>query len=230
VQELRKPTLSAWTVNQLARRRRKEIDLLLDAGHRLATAQRALLTGGGQKAFDEARKREQGALKRLQEAAPTILGKRASATTLERVVSTLRAAALSDEARPDLARGRLTADVSLTGFEAFTGISVGAAGPPRERAAAPTRSTEKPDRPDQVARRAAERREAVNRARADVRTTKEREAQLAKQLREAESAVRAAEKDLRAAEQEADRLGRELESATKAVEAARSKLEASRES
>jgi len=43
VQELRKPSLSVWTINQLARRRRKDLDLLLDAGHRLAMAQRALL-------------------------------------------------------------------------------------------------------------------------------------------------------------------------------------------
>ncbi len=46
VKELRKPSVSVWTVNQLARRHRKDIDLLLDAGHRLAAAQRALLTGG----------------------------------------------------------------------------------------------------------------------------------------------------------------------------------------
>ncbi len=32
VKELRKPSVSVWTVNQLARRHRKDLDLLLDAG------------------------------------------------------------------------------------------------------------------------------------------------------------------------------------------------------
>jgi hypothetical protein len=76
VQELRKPSLSVWTVNQLARRRRKDVGLLLDAGHRIAVAQHALLTGGDQKAFERARKDEQAALKRLVQAARSILAER----------------------------------------------------------------------------------------------------------------------------------------------------------
>ncbi len=83
VQELRKPSLSVWTGNQIARRRRKDVDLLLDAVHRLAVTQRALLTGGDQKAFEKARKDEQAALKRLVQAARSILAERASTATLE---------------------------------------------------------------------------------------------------------------------------------------------------
>jgi hypothetical protein len=46
VKELRKPSLAAWAVNQLARKNRREIDLLLDAGHRARDAQRGVLAGG----------------------------------------------------------------------------------------------------------------------------------------------------------------------------------------
>ena len=41
----RKPTVAAWVLNQLARLNRREIDLLLDAGHRLREAQAGLLAG-----------------------------------------------------------------------------------------------------------------------------------------------------------------------------------------
>lgn len=121
MKELRKPSLSVWTVNQLARTRRKEIDLLLDAGHRLAGAQRALLSGGSRESFEQASSAEREALTRLSLAARAILGDRGSTQTLERVTATLRAAAVSDAARPDLARGRLTSDVDLAGFDALTG-------------------------------------------------------------------------------------------------------------
>jgi hypothetical protein len=121
VKELRKPSLSVWVVNQLARTHRKEVDLLLDAGHRLAAAQRALLTGGDREAFEQANTAERNALTRLSQAARTVLGSRASTATLERVTATLRAAAVSDAARPELARGRLMSDIDLSGFDALTG-------------------------------------------------------------------------------------------------------------
>ena len=83
VRELRKPSLPAWTVNQLARMQRKDVDQLLDAAHRVGVAQRSLASGGGdQNAFAQARKAEQAALKRLVRAAEAILGQRASAATL----------------------------------------------------------------------------------------------------------------------------------------------------
>ena len=45
VKQLRKPTLPAWTINQLARQERRAVDLLLDAGHRLLDAQQGLVSG-----------------------------------------------------------------------------------------------------------------------------------------------------------------------------------------
>src|SRR3989442_10686034 len=45
VKQLRKPTLAAWTINQLARQERRDVDLLLDAGHRLREAQERGLPG-----------------------------------------------------------------------------------------------------------------------------------------------------------------------------------------
>src|SRR2546430_17725439 len=39
VGSLQKPTVAAWAVNQLSRRHRREVDLVLDAGHRLIETQ-----------------------------------------------------------------------------------------------------------------------------------------------------------------------------------------------
>ena len=50
--KFRKPTVGAWVLNQLARRNRREIDLLLDAGHRLREAQAGALGGQDREAFE----------------------------------------------------------------------------------------------------------------------------------------------------------------------------------
>src|SRR4051795_10533611 len=54
VKGLRKPTVAAWTLNQLSRRRGKDLDRLLTAGERLRAAQEELLAGGGRPALPEA--------------------------------------------------------------------------------------------------------------------------------------------------------------------------------
>ncbi len=46
VKALRKPTVAAWALNQLARRRPGDVERLLATGERLREAQEALLAGG----------------------------------------------------------------------------------------------------------------------------------------------------------------------------------------
>ena len=105
VEELRKPSVPAWTVNQLARRKRKDLNALLAAGEQLEQAQQALLAGGGRAEFNAARQREQAALKQLRDDAVWVLGKRATDATLERVVSTLGSAAVTEDGRARLVAG-----------------------------------------------------------------------------------------------------------------------------
>jgi hypothetical protein len=221
VAELRKPSLPVWTVNQLARRERKDVDLLLDAGHRLAAEQMALLSGGDPRSFDEAREREQAALRRLRQAARSILGDRASTGTLERVVTTLRAAAVSEDTREQLARGRLTSEIAPAGFEAFIRPAEALAGERHE-----PRSAARRDR----AEKEAARRERLARGRADLNAAREREAAVAGRLREAERVLRQTRKHLDAAERETQRLMADREAAARAVEAARRELETARSS
>lgn len=225
VQELRKPSLPVWVVNQLSRRYRKDVDLLLDAGHRLAAAQIALLGGGDPGQFDEARRTEQQAVKRLHAAARALLGDRATTGTLDRVVTTLRAAAVSSEAREALARGNLTGELGPSGFEAFAGIQ-----PAAEASGASAGRSRKParDAADGKARKTAARREAIAAARVKLDAATNAEAALAVELRRAGQAVRRARTELEAAEGELRRLEAERAAAAGAVAEARSELEAAR--
>lgn len=127
VAALRKPSVAAWVVNQLARESRREIDLLLDAGHRIRDGQ----TKGNREAFAQARQTEREALQVLGKAAEQILNRssRSNTATLDRVLNTLRAAAVTPEGRELLARGRLENELAPVGFEQLTGVSLPAANP-----------------------------------------------------------------------------------------------------
>lgn len=113
VKGLRKPTVSVWLVNQLARTREVDIKRLLKAGEALAKAQATA------KGFPEARSDEQHALERLASAAREAgVGPQAA----DRAIQTLRAASLTEDGRNLLKRGRLTEELEPPGFEALVGI------------------------------------------------------------------------------------------------------------
>jgi hypothetical protein len=60
VRRLRKPTLPAWTVNQLARREKMRLRGLLTAGERLRKAHEEVLVGGPPEALQQGRGAAQG--------------------------------------------------------------------------------------------------------------------------------------------------------------------------
>ena len=121
VKALRRPPLSAWAVNQLARGREPALDQLLAAGERLRAAQRATLAGGDAAGLRAAAKAEREAVAGLVTAALARLreaGHPATETTRDRVAATLHAAAASPEAADLVRLGRLTADLVPSGFAA----------------------------------------------------------------------------------------------------------------
>jgi hypothetical protein len=125
--KLKKPNVAAWVLNQLARRERRDVDLLLDAGYRLRQAQAGVLRGAEKETFEDARRKESDALKRLTKAAERLLRAErgsASASALAQVDESLRAAAITEAGRELLARGRFTEPLRATGFDAFAGIDV----------------------------------------------------------------------------------------------------------
>ena len=131
--KLKKPTVAAWALNQLARQHRRDVDLLLDAGHRLRQAQEGVVGGADRESFEQAQKTQRDALRRLAQQASQLLGG-ASAQVLAQISETLRAAAISEEGRELLARGRFTVPLEPEGFDVFGSLPQPAAGRQRKRA------------------------------------------------------------------------------------------------
>ena len=194
--KLRKPSVASWALNQLARRNRREVDLLLDAGHRLREAQAGALSGAERETFEQARQTEREARSRLTREAEQLLRERgsASSTTLNQVGESLRAAAVSEDGRELLARGRFVQPMRGQGFDLVSELA-GSIAP-----AAPAKSTRAADRGE------------------------EREAKQA--LRDAKAELRAAEQEARDAQREAERRRTDAENADREAEDARDKAEA----
>jgi hypothetical protein len=117
VKALRKPSVSTWTVNQLARRRPQDVRALVKAGDELRKAQRAAVGGRGPDALREASRAHRDRLEELTAAARDELD--ASGTTLQRVVQTLRGASVEKETAKALVAGTITGDVEQAGFGAL---------------------------------------------------------------------------------------------------------------
>src|SRR2546430_4625643 len=75
VKKLRRPTVAAWALNQLARRRPEDVRRLLDTGARLREAQESLLTGGGERsALQDATREERDLVAELTRDATAVAG------------------------------------------------------------------------------------------------------------------------------------------------------------
>ena len=203
---LKKPTLAAWTVNQLARQRRADVDQLLAAGRALRKAHRAALGGSGGDALAEAARDERAAVSAVVEAARDLLddaGRPATQQTLDKIGSTIHAAALDLEVGKALEAGRLTEEVEPAGFGPLL-----TAVPSSPAAETPRRS--EPKKP-----RAEDTRRAL------------REAQRA--LREAKEVERRRSRDANEAEREAEKKRGEAKRAAERAVAARSEADEAHE-
>ncbi|TMK70264.1 MAG: hypothetical protein E6G50_09335 [Actinobacteria bacterium] len=126
VRTLRKPGVAVWTVNQLARRHPGEIDELVENGRQLRDAQAKALRGTGADAVREATAAERASLRRVTRLAEELLngeGRPATAAMLERIASTLRAAAVDPDAAALLEAGRLPDEVESSGFAALAAMA-----------------------------------------------------------------------------------------------------------
>jgi hypothetical protein len=127
VQALTKPSVPAWAINQLARQEKAKVKALLEAGAKLRKAQEHALAGGHADALRAAQAEERHAVRDLTRRAEEILKESerpASRAIIERISSTLGAAAVTDPARTALKAGRLTSEVKVSGFDALAGIEL----------------------------------------------------------------------------------------------------------
>lgn len=204
VKQARKPTLAAWTVNQLARREREKVRSLLDAGERLRAAQQKTLRGrSSSDDLRQASDAERDALRELLKAAESLLGSSGelpSQATLQQVERTLHAAAREESAAELLRSGRLTRELDPTGFGSFTAADLPA--------------------PGAGGRHAGGARQERARSRKD-----ERAAELRSRVGELREALQSAERELADAERSLSTRRRAAETARKQLARAESQLE-----
>lgn len=119
VARMRKPSVAAWAVNQLVRTQSKAIQALFEAGDDLARAQAGASGERTADALRVAARRQGDTLGGLLRAAKGLLspeGHPLTATTLERVTETLRAASIDAASREQVAGGCLPRELRFAGM------------------------------------------------------------------------------------------------------------------
>ena len=120
VKGLRKPSITAWAINQVYWRHRPIFEALVEAGTALHSAHREALEGGAASALSAATARQRQAQSAAVAAATEALEAAGNAVTLattRRLTRTLEAVAADRNAA-----GRLTQDLEPAGFDALVGL------------------------------------------------------------------------------------------------------------
>jgi hypothetical protein len=167
VKQLRRPTVAAWAVNQLARRHADDLRRLIARGRELQAAQQQALEGqaGQLRTAVDARR---DTIRRLARAAEQILGERDGGAHGDEVVATLTAASVDPDAATQVLAGRLTTPLRApTGFVGGPTAEPGRGRTPRRPPARPSAGRRaRPEGEERARRRAEEARRAADEARA----------------------------------------------------------------
>jgi hypothetical protein len=236
---LRKPSVAAWAVNQLVRTQSRSIADLFDAGDALQEAHRAAASGRGDGAsLRTASQRERAAVDALMEAARGLLtsdGHELSATIMDRVADTLRAAALDSDDRAKVHDGRLQRELRHVGLGVIAPAGISGPATPR-RGGAKRQALEKETKKETKGATATDKGatatdEAKRREqRAENERRKREHAQALKAAREAESKARRraarADRAVAAAQERRDRAAADLDFAEESLAAARADAQA----
>ena len=110
VKALNKPSVAAWAVNQVQRDRPDDVRNLLDVTEELHRVHRKLSSAGARERLEEAAGMQRDLIRSLVRCAEQLLeaaGHRATDATLGKVADTFRAAAVDDELREQVGRGRV---------------------------------------------------------------------------------------------------------------------------
>ncbi len=136
VKAMKRPSVSVWTLNQLARRYPQRVDALLVASERLREAQRGALEEGGAKGLREASQAHRASVNELLRTAPALLsegGHSAGGQNLDRVRDSLLATPTAR--REDLEhfeRGVLVREIEPGDIADVLGMMRGRPAPPKE--------------------------------------------------------------------------------------------------
>jgi len=210
LQGARRPSTSAWALNQLARREPQLVEGLLDASSALYAAQ----TRGTNKpdGLRDAIRAHREAVDAAADAATAVLGARANDSFRGEMVSTLRAVSTDEDLGRQLRTGRLVRESSVSGFPDAVGLTLvpdlpaSKSGTPSKTANRPTKRPARSEAGTEAAQAKAERVEREKQQKADL------------------AAKEAARKDAEAAEAVADRAHARVEALEGELEIARHEL------
>jgi hypothetical protein len=229
VKSLRKPSVAAWALNRVARDHPEAIGRLRTAGADLREAQQEAMSGDAGR-LREASRALSDEIDRVAELAAGALqaaGRPVSAAQQEKLVATLRTAAVDAAAGEALVRGVLVDDLEPTGFSLLGAPSGDAPAPARRPAPKTTpdgdgaRSLPGAERPRKKPTASKEQLEALEAARRELRR-RDAEAEMAatKARRRAERAEAALHRAAEA-QREADEARAAAEEAAGEAESAR---------
>ena len=134
VAKLRKPSITAWAINQAARRSPDDVEALIEAGRELFEAQKAALGGKAGDRFEAAQARQRDAVRTVVRRSRSILeevGHAAGDQAAERIAATLRAASVDEAGRQLLETGRFDEDFEGGGMLLLAGLAPAGPRPPR---------------------------------------------------------------------------------------------------
>jgi hypothetical protein len=204
VKGLRKPVVSAWVLNALARKEPKLVQELDGLGRRLRDAQRRVLSGGDASALRDALEERRALVAGLVARARSLLEREGlgGSSTEEDVASSLEAAAVDEGAAVALRAGRLTRPMRPpAGFGDAPALTVLPGGRRSAPAGGPTA--------EGAGRQTREMRRDLAAAEARLRRAEDGVARAQRRLKEAEGRRSEARERLR--ETEAERRGAALE-------------------
>jgi hypothetical protein len=216
VKALAKPSISAWTVNQLYWKHREEFGELIATGQRFRKAQTSGKIVNMREALDARRE----ALSQLSDLASAILldaGSNPSLDTLRRISTTLEALSAYASQTDGPTPGRLTQDIDPPGFDSFAslvpsaGAKTRAAETPRfspaKKSVAPSGKFHEKAKAEAEASRREERQARINAAKLSLQTAKK-----------AMTAARASAQSLAAAQKKAEANAKEAEKTRREAE------------
>jgi hypothetical protein len=226
VKRLRKPSLSAWTIDQLSRLNAPELEELIALGKELREAQRRALAGGGGAELQRAGAERRRLVDRLLDSARSVLeeaGHPASRSQLDHVENTLLATATDEALRERVRRGTLEKEAPPpSDFGGLADLEAGAPRPPRapERAGRSgdgrkptghTRAAQQDPRLERARRRAEELERAAGDAESEARRLRQESRAAEARAAKTKVAAERAEANAREARDRAAKARREAE-------------------
>jgi hypothetical protein len=197
VKALRRPTVAAWAVNQVARDQPSLVEAVVEAGRALVAAQEHLLGGGGRDELRSATAARREAVAAATKAAVALAGD----THRDAIHATFDAAATDEDAGALVTAGRLTKELDPPSSFALLGNPFALAADEAEEEPEP-----EPEEPEVDEAALAEARDRLEAARAEASAAASDRDALAERLAAADARVTAAGEAVHDAEEEIARI------------------------